>query len=162
MTEPRVPVLIDEVLLDSTTGEARRSGRRRRNFNFHHCLDAVSNRLLNAMEPGSYVQPHRHLDPVKDETFVVLRGAFGLVIFDDAGRVTLATVLSASGSVRGADVPSGTYHSLFALQPGSVFFEAKAGPYCPLADAERAPWAPPEGDPGSGAYLAWMEGLLAR
>ncbi len=57
----------------------------RKNYNFHRNEADVSNRLLNAIEPGSYVVLHRHLDATKDETFVVLRGRFGLVLFDESG-----------------------------------------------------------------------------
>jgi cupin fold WbuC family metalloprotein len=149
--------LIDESLLDLATRAARQSTRLRRNHNFHAADDDTSHRLINAMEPGSYVVPHRHLHPDKDETFVVLRGAFGLLLFDDAGAVTEARLLRAGGEVLGANVPHGTWHSLVSFEPGSVFLEAKGGPYAPLTPEERAPWAPPEGDPAVAAYLASME-----
>jgi cupin fold WbuC family metalloprotein len=118
--------------------------------------------LLNAVEPGSYVQPHRHLDPDKDETLVVVRGSFGLVFFDDAGNVTQTTIAQAAGDVLGVNIPHGTYHSLVALEARSVFFEAKAGPYIPMTDAERAPWAPREGEPGAAVYLRELEGLFVQ
>jgi len=149
--------LIDEALLGETTRAARQSTRLRRNHNFHAAHDDVSHRLINAMEPGSYVMPHRHLHPDKDETFVVLRGTFGLLLFDDAGTVTETRLLRAGGEVLGANVPHGTWHSLVSFEPGSVFLEAKGGPYVPLTAEERAPWAPSEGDPGVAAYLASME-----
>ncbi|MCU0868353.1 MAG: WbuC family cupin fold metalloprotein [Burkholderiales bacterium] len=149
----RVPVLIDGALLDATTAAARASGRLRRHHNFHHGDTDACHRLLNAIEPGSYVPPHRHLDAQKDETFVVLRGRFGVVLFDDAGAVVRTEVLSVGTGALGLTVPHGTWHTLLALEPGSVFLEAKAGPYSPLADKERAPWAPAEGDPAAPAYL---------
>jgi cupin fold WbuC family metalloprotein len=150
--------LIDEALLDQTSRAARQSARLRRNHNFHVADDEASHRLINAMEPGSYVMPHRHLHPAKDETFVVLRGTFGLLLFDDAGAITEARLLRAGGEVLGANVPHGTWHSLVSFEPGSVFLEAKGGPYVPLTAEERAPWAPSEGDPGVAPYLASMEG----
>ena len=81
------PQLISLASLDSLSAQARSSARRRKNYNFHAETD-LANRLLNAVEPGSYVQPHRHLDPSKDETLVVVRGSFGVVFFDDSGTVT--------------------------------------------------------------------------
>ena len=153
------PRLISRASLDSLSTEARGSARRRKNNNFHAEADPA-NRLLNAVEPGSYVQPHRHLDPSKDETFVVVRGSFGVVFFDASGAVTQTAVAQAGGDVLGADIPHGVYHSLVALEPGSVFFEAKAGPYAPISDAERAPWAPKEGEPGVAAYLEQLECLF--
>jgi cupin fold WbuC family metalloprotein len=62
-------------------------------------------------------------------------------------------VLRAGGETLGATVPAGTFHTLVALESGSVILEAKAGPYRPLTDEERAPWAPREGDPEAAAYL---------
>jgi cupin fold WbuC family metalloprotein len=159
MDEPRLK-LIDSRLLDGVTEQARASARRRKNYNFHADDAHPANRLLNAIEPGSYVQPHRHLDPSKDETFVVVRGRFGLVLFDEAGQVIQTAILAAGGPAVGGNVPHGTYHTLISLEPGAVFFEAKAGPYRPFEEKERAPWAPPEGDPGVPAYLSRLEALF--
>jgi cupin fold WbuC family metalloprotein len=158
--KPRPVTLIDAALLDATTAKARASARRRMNHNFHPLESDPANRLLNAIEPGSYVTPHRHLDSAKDETFVVLRGRFGLVCFDGQGRVTQTLVLDAGGPVFGADVPSGTFHTLISLAPGSVFFEVKAGPYEKMSDKDWAPWAPREGEAGAGEYLARLETLF--
>jgi cupin fold WbuC family metalloprotein len=152
--------LIDAGLLGRVTEQARASPRRRRNYNFHAEESHPANRLLNAIEPGSYVQPHRHLDPAKDETFVVVRGRFGLVLFDEVGNVTQAIVLAAGGEIVGANVPFGTYHTLISLEPGSVFFEAKAGPFRAIDEKERAPWAPAEGDLRVAEYLGRLERLF--
>jgi cupin fold WbuC family metalloprotein len=154
------PQLIDQQLLREVSALAQASSRRRKNFNFHVSDAAIANRLLNAVEPGSYVHPHRHLDPTKDETFVVVRGSFGLVFFDEAGNVTQTAILRAGGDVFGANIPHGIFHSLVSLEPGSVFFEAKAGPYVPIGDGERAPWAPKEGEPAAAGYLETLERLF--
>jgi cupin fold WbuC family metalloprotein len=146
--------LIDSALLDEVCREAAASPRRRKNRNFHPNDDYPANRLLNAIEPGSYVMPHRHSDASKDETTLVLRGRLGLVEFDDAGRVVRTLVLGTGGEAMGVDIPHGTWHTAFALESGTVFFEAKAGPYRPLAADELAPWAPKEGAPEAAAYLA--------
>ena len=151
--------LIDDAMLDALCAEASASPRRRKNRNFHPTDAHPGHRLLNAMQQDSYIPPHRHLDPNKDETFVILRGAFGLVLFDDAGEVAQMLLLRAGGTTLGATVPSGTWHTLIAFEPGGVFLEAKAGPYLPLSDAERAPWAPAEGDAAAADYL---EALTAR
>lgn len=152
--------LIDRQLLQNVSAQADINPRRRKNYNFHLSDADVANRLLNAIEPGSYVQPHRHLDPTKDETFVVVRGSFGLILFDAEGNVTQTAVMRAGGDVLGANIPHGTFHSLVSLESGSVFFEAKAGPYVAVSDAERAPWAPKEGEAGVPAYLQKMERLF--
>lgn len=152
--------LIDIPLLDELGAEARGSPRRRRNRNFHRSDEAPANRLLNAVEPGSYVAPHRHLDPDKDETMIVLRGRLALVVFDEVGTVRETAVLGPGLAAFGVDLPHGTWHTVFALDPATVFFEAKAGPYRPLTIEEKAPWAPGEGDAAAPAYLARLLALF--
>ncbi|MCF8151097.1 MAG: WbuC family cupin fold metalloprotein [Burkholderiaceae bacterium] len=152
--------LIDAALLDELCLEAAASPRRRKNRNFHQTDNHPAHRLLNAMQPDSYIPPHRHLDPNKDETFVVLRGLLGLLAFDDAGQVAKAVKVGAGGTAMGVDIPHGTWHTAVALLPDTVFLEAKAGPYLPFSDAERAPWAPPENSPQAAAYLTALKSRL--
>ncbi len=149
--------LIDQALLDEVCAEAAASPRRRKNRNFHPGDGHPAHRLLNAMQPDSYIPPHRHLDPNKDETFVVLRGLLGLVLFDDAGNVVQAARIGAGATALGVDIPHGTWHTAVALAPDTVFLEAKAGPWLPLTEAERAPWAPAENSPEAAAYLAALK-----
>ena len=77
---------LDRALLDAVVAEAQRSPRRRMNRNFHPHDDHPAHRLLNAIEPDSYVRPHRHLDPLKDETILCVKGRLGCILFDDSGR----------------------------------------------------------------------------
>jgi cupin fold WbuC family metalloprotein len=154
---------IDSALLDEVTASARAAARGRKNFNFHPRDDYPAHRLLNGIEPGSYIAPHRHLDPTKDETMVVLRGALGLVVFDDAGAIVRTQKVGAGAAadgVLGIDIAHGTWHTVLALEPGTVFLEAKSGPYLPLSDAERAPWAPAESAAEAPAYLAGLRRLF--
>lgn len=153
--------LIDQTLLDAVSAEAQASPRLRRNRNFHPTNEYPAHRLLNAVEPGSYVAPHRHLAADKDESMVVLRGRLGFVMFDDDGAVLRSLVLGPGETALGVDVPAGTWHSVLALEPGTVFFEAKAGPYLALTEAERAPWAPAEGAAGAADYYAGLRRLFA-
>ncbi len=155
-------VIIDEEMLDATTQAARESPRGRKNRNFHPDDNFPSHRLLNAIEPGSYVAPHRHLDPGKDETMLVLRGRMGLVIFEDDGTVRQAVCLAAGSRKMGVDIPHGCWHTVLGLVSGTVFLEAKAGPYVALNEAERASWAPLEGDAAVKNYLAELETLFSQ
>ena len=149
--------VIDEALLDEVCAEAQASPRRRKNRNFHPADDHPAHRLLNAMQPDSYIPPHRHLDPDKDETFVVLRGQLGVLLFDDTGNVARALKVGAGGTAMGVDIPHGTWHTAVALVPDTVFLEAKAGPYLPFTVAEKAPWAPPENSAEAATYLATLK-----
>lgn len=136
---------IDQTLLQQTVNEARTSPRLRKNANFHPADDFPAHRLINAMQPGSYVRPHRHLDPAKDETIIVLQGRFGYLSFNADGAIEEAIELVPGGPVCGIDIPHGTIHTILALEPNSVFFEAKAGPFVPLNTDEIAAWSPNEG-----------------
>lgn len=146
--------------LDRLSATAAETPRRRKNLNFHAALEHPSQRLLNAVEPDSYIRPHRHVDPTRDETFVVLRGAFGLVLFTPTGDVARTAELRAAGELFIGHVPAGTFHTLVSLEPGSVFFESKAGPYEPISDKDFGSWAPAEGEPGAAAYLERLRTLF--
>ena len=145
------PQFTDAAALEALSEVARRSPRLRRNANFHKSESEPANRLLNAIEPGSYIRPHRHLDPNKDETMVVVKGSLGMLWFRDDGVVAGQALLSPGGNCV-VNIPHGCWHTLVALEPGTVFFEAKGGPYAPLASGEAALWAPPEGDAAVAAY----------
>lgn len=153
--------LIDAALLDAVSAEAQAGARGRKNRNFHGGDGDPAHRLLNAIEPGSYVLPHRHLDMHKAESMLVLRGRLGLVIFGDAGTVLRTATLGAGGEALGVDIACGIWHSVLALETGTVFFEAKAGPYRPLSAAERAPWAPAEAAAAAVAYQRRLADLFA-
>ncbi len=155
-----LPRIIGQATLDLVSAQAKASPRKRKNLNFHARETDAAHRLLNAIEPGSYIPPHRHLDPAKDESILVVRGRLGAVFFDEAGRVVEHGVLVAGGPDVMINVPHGTFHTVVALEPGTVFFEAKAGPYLPLAAAERAAWAPQEGEAGAPNYLARLTALF--
>ena len=147
-------------LLDDISSQAQASPRRRKNYNFHASEGDACHRLLNAIEPGSYIPPHCHHDASKDETLIVVRGSLGVIIFDERGAVTATAVLAPVGESVGVNIPHSVYHTLVALEAGSVFFEAKAGPYLPLAPQEKAPWAPAEGEPTAASYLAELKRLF--
>lgn len=152
--------VLDQALLNGLAMAARQSPRQRTNRNFHPDDAYPAHRLLIAIEPGSYVMPHCHRDPNKDETLVIVRGALGVVIFDGKNAVERSIALRAGDEVFGIDIPHGVFHTVLALQPGTVFFEAKAGPYVPIGEDERASWAPAEGSAAAPVYLAELRALF--
>jgi len=137
--------IINRQLLDEITAAAKENPRLRKNWNIHPGDDFPAHRLLNAMEPQSYIRPHRHLDMLKDETFMIVRGRLGILVFEDNGRVKEKLLLAADGENIGVDIPSGLFHTAVSLAEGTIFFEAKAGPYLQLSEAEKAGWAPEDG-----------------
>ena len=82
----RALLWITRDLLAEVSAEARESPRLRKNRNFHAMEDPV-HRLVNALEPATYIRPHRHLDPAKCETAIALAGSIGVLVFDDAGEL---------------------------------------------------------------------------
>ena len=138
--------LIDKSLLDSTCEKAKQSPRLRMNHNFHEDLNDPVNRLLNALEPGTYLRPHRHLNPDKNEIFLLLRGRVALFLFDETGAVTEKITLDPLAGVYGAEIKAGIWHGLLVLEPDSVIYEVKQGPFAPLAPENFAAWSPEPDD----------------
>lgn len=151
-------IKIDDELLDEVTRKARVSPRLRMNYNFHYGPDDTLQRMLNAMEPGTYLRPHKHEDPDKREAFFALRGSLCILEFNDSGEIVDHTILDARKGSYGAEIPERTWHSIIALETGSVAYEVKDGPYVPITDKNFASWAPAEGSPEVKAYL---DGLIA-
>lgn len=132
--------LITEELLDTVTLQAKENPRLRMNYNFHTAMDAPIHRLLNALEPGTYLPPHRHVD--KEETYLVLRGSLMAFFYDEAGNMTERVCLNPLEGKYGLEIPPCTWHSIVALESGTVIFEIKKGPYQALPLEDLAPWAP--------------------
>ncbi len=151
--------LLTTELLRQVSEQAISSPRLRKNHNLHPSDDSRCHRLLNAIEPASYIRPHRHLDPEKDEAFILMSGRLGVIIFSDNGAVAETAILCRENGNLGADVPAGVFHTALSLETGTVFYEAKAGPYLALSEAEKAPWAPADDDPAAAA--AYLERLRA-
>ncbi len=137
---------LSRVALDRLSVQAVSSPRLRANRNLHLMEDPV-HRLFNAIEPGSYIRPHRHLNPPKTETMILVAGRLGFLAFHDDGSVAERILLDAAGETFGIDVPPGVWHTFVALAPGTVAFEAKPGPYVTPGERDSAPWAPAEGAP---------------
>lgn len=153
--------VINKQLLDATTAKAKVNPRLRMNYNFHEKLDDPVNRLLNAMEPGTYLRPHRHLNPDKDESFLLLRGKAVLFIFDEEGEVTDTLTLCPEDGVYGAEIKAGVWHGMIILESGSVVYEVKQGPFAPLSTENMAPWSPAaDNEKGVKAYIEKLTALI--
>lgn len=144
---------IDKELLDILTAKARQTARLRMNHNFHSGPEDPLQRLLNAMEPGTYIRPHKHENPDKREVFFALRGTLCVVQFDDEGNITDYAVLKPGSGLYAAEVAERTYHTVLSLESGSIGYEVKDGPYNPLDDKDFAGWAPEEYSKEAPAYL---------
>jgi cupin fold WbuC family metalloprotein len=145
--------IVSSKLLDELSQKAKALPRKRLNHNFHDDLADPINRMLNALEPGTYLQPHKHEKPDKREVFIVLRGSLVVVFFDNTGNPTEFVLLDPKKGNHAVEIPVGAWHTLIALEAGSVVYEVKDGPYQPLSDKNFASWAPKEGDAGCEEYL---------
>ena len=150
---------IDSKLLNQLNSKAENSTRKRINHNFHKESGDLLQRMLNAMEPGTYIQPHKHENPDKREVFLVLKGSFVVVEFDEAGIVTDHIILDSEKGIFGAEVAPGVYHTIIPLEQNSVAYEVKDGPYNVESDKNFAPWAPSE---NSGEGPDYNKNLLEK
>ncbi len=152
--------------LNDLTEQAKSSGRLRQHRNVHQTYQDFCQRLFNAIEPGSYIRPHRHASDPRDELLIAIRGAMALVTFDDQGTVTrillFGTEKHGDDLAVGAEVASGTWHTVVALEPGCVLLEVKAGPFDPNQPKDLAPWAPKEGSAMAQSYLRGLVELAGK
>lgn len=127
-------VLIDTNLLNTLSTQAKASPRLRVNYDLRDTPDDQSQRMLNALEPGTVMPIHRHRNT--SETVVVLRGKVRWLYYDDQGHLTESIMVEADGDIRGLSVPIGQWHSLECLESGSVILETKDGPWEALKDED--------------------------
>ena len=146
---------IDDTVLDSLTQKAKEAPRKRAHYNLHPELNDPVQRLCIAMEPETYVRPHRHSDPATWEVLAILRGSLALSIFNEKGKVLERTVLKAGGPITVLEFPLNTWHAPASLEPGTVVFEVKQGPYKPISETNLAHWAPAEGSAEAARFLEW-------
>lgn len=145
-------IKVDKNFVDQVSSLARSSSRKRMNYNFHKVPEDRLQRMLNAIEPGTYIQPHKHENPDKREAFFVLRGRICVVEFDDTGAITDYMILDRNSGNYGSEIEPGRWHVIISLAPGSVVYEVKDGPYDPADDKVFAPWAPDENNPDAYKY----------
>lgn len=126
-------MVIDKVLMDSLTDQAKVNPRLRQNYDLRTSVDDSSQRMLNAVLPGTVVPIHRHQET--SETVFILKGQVDEVLYDEQGNETERFALKADSDVKGCVVPKGVWHTIEVYEP-SVIFEAKDGAFKPLASED--------------------------
>lgn len=143
---------------------AKKSPRLRQHSNIHVDYSDPCQRLFNAIEPNSYIQPHCH----GVETLFAVRGLMALILFDDDGVIERIQKFGANSSLAKLDIAIGTetplnkWHTVIALESGSILLEIKAGPFNPCLPKVLAPWAPEEGAIDSASYLQQLKGRIDK
>ena len=126
---------ITQAILDKLTAQAKASPRLRMNYDLRNDENDSSQRMLNAIEPGSPLPIHRHQKT--SETVVCLRGRLVEEFYDELERTcTEAIELSPNGPVVALNIPAGQWHTVRSLESGTVILEMKDGAYEPLEDAD--------------------------
>ena len=125
---------IDRNLLDSLTGQAKASPRLRASYDLRNSAEDRSQRMLNAIEPGSPVPVHRHQET--SETVVVLRGHLREIFYDDLKHVDEIVDLKAGGPIVALNIPAGRWHGVEVMESGTVILEMKDRAYEPLQDCD--------------------------
>ena len=127
-------MIVTKEILDELTAKAIASERLRANLDLRNSADDQSQRMLNAMEPGTVMPIHRHHG--SSETVVILRGKIRWIFYDDNGNETEQVILDADVEPRMLNVEKDRWHSLVCLESGSVLFESKDGTYHQLEEDE--------------------------
>ena len=125
-------MVIDKQILDNLSEQAKESPRLRMAMDLRNSPEDGSQRMLNALEPGTIMPIHRHKGT--SETCICIRGHFEEYFYDEKGNLTDTIDMVPGGAV--LNIEKGQWHSLKCLESGTVLFEAKDGPYEPLQDCD--------------------------
>lgn len=123
-------MVISQELLEKLTAAAKTSPRLRMNYDLRNSEEDGSQRMLNAIEPGSPLPIHRHRH--SSETVVCLRGRLQEIFYDEKGEETEVIELAPGGDCIALNIPIGQWHTVRVLESGTVILECKDGAYEPL------------------------------
>jgi cupin fold WbuC family metalloprotein len=159
-----ITLAVTRDIIETKSLDAKQNSRKREILALQRGNEDSLQRMINAIEPGSYVRPHRHHAPPKAESVVLLSGSIGFVAFHEDGMLNLEAciLLDRSHGAIALDCRESVWHTFFALEPNTVVFESKSGPFDPNSDKEFAPWAPAEGSLEAARYLDWLVAEFRR
>lgn len=136
---------------------SRQSERLRMILPVHRKQEAEVQRIVNFLQPGTYIRPHLHPLPHATESIVLLQGKIRFFTFNDAGTIMTDQLLASEPVPSVIDIEPGVWHSFLVLKEDTMLFECKKGPYNSKTDKEFAEWAPAEGSPECNT---WMNQLM--
>ena len=126
---------ITQAILDELTAKAKENPRLRMNLDLRNSAEDQSQRMLNAIEPSSPLPIHRHQK--SSETVVCLRGRLVEEFYDELERTCTESIeLCPNGPIVAVNIPAGQWHTVRALESGTVIMEVKDGPYEPIQDCD--------------------------
>lgn len=127
-------MILTQSLLYSVISKAKLSSRLRMNYNLHKSFEDKVQRMFNALEPGTVVPIARH--PNSNETLIMLRGRLRVLIYDDDKNIIEEVIIAPNSENFGYHIPQGTWHKVESLEPGTILFETREGPYTPVAEED--------------------------
>lgn len=148
--------LITKEQIEALLERSRLSPRKRMILPFHKSDDALLHRMLNAIQPQSYIPPHRHFTSQKCESIILLRGAICYFTFNEKGSILQKYHLKAGTLQFGVDTEPNIFHTFIALEENTVIYEVKNGPYVRETDKDFPEWSPAEDSKGAKEYLEWL------
>ena len=128
--------IIGKSIVAEVHEKSRISERLRMNYNIHESLDEDIHKLLNSLQPETFMPIHRHLHPPKKETFVLLQGAIEVLQYDDNKNIVERHLMSGESGNIICEIMTGEWHSLRVLEPDTLILEIKKGPYIPFQDID--------------------------
>ncbi len=148
-------------LTDETVQEgiiaSRTSPRKRIILPIHRVQEAEVQRMINFLQPGTYIRPHKHPMPHATESIVMLNGSIRFFTFDDKGNRLTSRILNSKPFTGVIDIEPDVWHSFIVLEPDTVLFECKKGPYSAKSDKYFADWSPEEGSIHAADWIQIME-----
>lgn len=148
-----------EELIENGLEASRKSPRKRMIFPMHRSQEALVQRMLNFLQPGTYIRPHLHPRAHASESIFMMQGAIRFFTFDDNGKAISDDILRAHTSNSFVDIEPNVWHAFLVLEPDTILFECKMGPYDAQLDKVFAPWSPAEGDEEVASYLEKLNNL---
>lgn len=127
-------MIVDSNILDTLSEKAKVNPRLRQSFDLRNSAEDKSQRMLNALEPGTVMPIHRHRN--SSETMIVIKGSLKEYFYDEQGNVTGEWVCAPNSDCIGINIPAGQWHNLECLESGTVLFESKDGAWEPLGDED--------------------------
>ncbi len=144
--------LSDHAIHEGLTA-SRKNRRKRMILPIHRSQDANVQRLINFLQPGTYIRPHLHPLPHATESIVLLQGSIRFFTFNENGKVQTDHLLTSNLIPDIVDIEPGTWHSFLVLETDTIIFECKKGPYDAKNDKQFAKWAPEEEDPDAKEFM---------
>ena len=148
---------LTEELIQKGIEASRESSRKRIVLPIHRTQDALVQRIINFMQPGTYIRPHKHPRDFASETVYILKGAITVLIFNDEGEIVENHWLHYNQPERLIDIEPNVWHTMLVWHPDTVLLEVKRGPYDIEEDKYFAPWSPEEGTEEAEEYLKKLQ-----